>query len=88
MNQDRTLIIAFGIFAFALLFGGFAILTNRPAPVEIVLIPPIPTSTPAPPAPITVYITGAVHTPQTMIELPAGSRIQDAIDSVGGLCRP
>lgn len=88
MTQERGIIIAVALLALALVFGAFAILTDRPTPVEIVLIPPAPTPTPAPsavPPPITVYVTGAVMNPQSTLTLPAGSRVQDAISAAGGL---
>jgi competence protein ComEA len=55
--------------------------------VQIVINPPLPTATPAPsatPPPITVYITGAVATPDQLLALPAGSRVQDALTAAGG----
>lgn len=88
MTQERGIIIAVALLALALIFGAFAILTDRPTPVEIVLIPPAPTPTPAPsavPPPITVYVTGAVMNPQSTLTLPAGSRVQDAVNAAGGL---
>jgi len=55
--------------------------------VQIVVNPPLPTATALPsatPAPILVYITGAVINPETTAELPEGSRVQDAVDVAGG----
>jgi|GEM_PF-157407 len=64
--------------------------------VEITINPPLPTAThtaipptgsPTPsltPAPITVYITGAVANPEQLIDLPQGSRAEDAINAAGG----
>lgn len=63
------------------------LLLARPAPATIQIIPPRATDTPAPTAtvaPVTVYITGAVHNPNALISLPAGSRIGDAIQAAGG----
>lgn len=63
------------------------LLLSRPTPTTIQIIPPQATHTPAPTstaAPVTVYITGAVQTPNTLISLPAGSRIGDAIQAAGG----
>ncbi len=53
---------------------------------SIVVSTPLPTSTLAPsptPAPIRVYVSGAVESP-AVCELPHGSIVQDAIDAVGG----
>lgn len=64
------------------------VVLTRPAPVEIVIVPPQPTDTPAPtstPAPITVYVTGAVNRPNQLVTLPHGSRVQEAITAAGGL---
>lgn len=60
--------------------GVITLLTYRPAPVIITVNPPLSTSTPAP---ILVFVTGAVALPQTY-ELPFGSRVQDAIKAAGG----
>ncbi|MBE2184996.1 MAG: helix-hairpin-helix domain-containing protein [Anaerolineae bacterium] len=71
----------------AVIIGAAAVLSNRPQPVQIEIYPPPSTMTPAPTStagPITVYVTGAVGQPDTMITLPPGSRVQDAIESAGG----
>jgi competence protein ComEA len=52
--------------------------------VEITIHPPLPTGTPLPPSPLTVYVTGAVANPETLHTLPQGSRVLDAIDAAGG----
>jgi competence protein ComEA len=65
-----------------------AVVLTRPAPVEIVIVPPQPTITPAPTSthlPITVYVTGAVNRPNQLVTLPHGSRVQEAITAAGGL---
>ena len=36
------------------------------------------------PGMLTVYVTGAIQTPTSMLNLPAGSRVQDAIMGAGG----
>jgi competence protein ComEA len=76
--------------ALIVVVGGAAALVvlTRPAPVEIVIVPPQPTASPAPtssPAPITVYVTGAVNRPNQLITLAHGSRVQDALIAAGGL---
>lgn len=43
-----------------------------------------PTAAPSATPSITVYVTGAVAETGTTIELPAGSRVEDAINAVGG----
>jgi competence protein ComEA len=56
--------------------------------VQITINPPPSTATPGPtstPAPITIYVTGAVGKPESLLTLPAGSRTQDAIEAAGGL---
>lgn len=85
--SPRNTIIAFVLVALAIIAGAILLLATRPTPVQITVNPPVPTSTPGPtdtPAPITVYVTGAVATPEQMITLPAGSRVQDAIAKAGG----
>jgi competence protein ComEA len=84
----RNTILAFIVLAVAIIGGGALLLVTRPQPVQITINPPLPTATSAPtatPGPIMVYITGAVHQPQTTLTLPAGSRVQEAIDAAGGL---
>jgi len=91
MNESasaRTTLIAFAVFIIMILVGGGLLLMSRPAPVQITINPPEPTATPEPtqtPAPILVYVTGEVAEPEQTISLPADSRVQDAIDAVGGL---
>ena len=69
--------------------GGIVLLISyRPAPAVITIIPPPPSATPAPtatPGPLKVYVTGAVVRPGQVYSLPADSRITDAIDAAGGL---
>lgn len=72
-----------------LMIGGgiFLLVNSRPGPVAITIHPPIPTATPQPtatPGPIQVYVTGAVASPGQIHSLPAGSRVQEAIDAAGG----
>lgn len=84
----RNVIVAFVLLAIAIVGGGALLLATRPHPVQITINPPVPSATPEPtatPGPITVYITGAVQQPQTTLSLPAGSRVEDAIDAAGGL---
>src|SRR5215470_6991526 len=78
LERYKTLIFAAVILAIA--SGVIALLTYRPAPVVITIIPPGPTSTPLP---IRVYVVGAVDAPDTY-PLPSGSRVQDAIKAAGG----
>ena len=61
-------------------------LQTRPEPLEIRVLPPPPTATATPvptPGPLTVYVSGAVRTPQ-VLSLPHGSRVRDAITAAGG----
>jgi competence protein ComEA len=87
-QDTRNRMIVLGILISMILVGGVVLFTTRPQPVEIVVIPPVATSTPLPtvtPAPILVYVSGAVQQPQTTLSLPRGSRVQEAIDAVGGV---
>lgn len=87
-TSPRQTIFAFVVVALFLAVGVFVVYTTRPTPVEIVIMPPVPTATPAPsatPAPITVYITGAVATPEQLIVIAHGSRVQEAIEQAGGM---
>lgn len=85
--SPRNTIIAFVIVALAIIVGAALLLATRPQPVQITINPPVPTSTPGatPTAgPITVYVTGEVNQPDQLITLPPGSRVQDALEAVGG----
>ncbi len=69
------------------LIGAITLINTRPAPVEIVINPPPPTATALPtntPAPLVVYVTGAVMNPEITVSLPVGSRVADAIEQAGG----
>ena len=80
-------------FAALLLVGGLIVagmvlvLQTRPVPVEITIRPPLPTPTEGPtetPGPILIYVTGAVKEPNTTVSIPAGSRVQEALEAAGG----
>ncbi|GAB4552250.1 MAG: hypothetical protein OHK0023_20030 [Anaerolineae bacterium] len=58
----------------------FTLLNTRPPAVSITILPPGPTSTAKP---IQVYVSGAVVSPK-QVQLPAGSRAEDAIRAAGG----
>jgi len=65
----------------ALLVAAIGLLAIRwRQPAEITLQPPPPTSTPAP---IRVYVSGAINLPD-VYSLPAGSIARDAITAAGG----
>jgi competence protein ComEA len=69
------------------IIGAITLINTRPAPVEIVINPPPPTATALPtntPAPLVVYVTGAVMNPEITVSLPVGSRVADAIEQAGG----
>lgn len=86
--STRATLIAAVVVLIVGIGGAFLLLTSRPDPVQITINPPVPTVTPLPtttPAPITVYITGAVNEPETLTELPVGSRVEDAIEAAGGV---
>lgn len=73
------------------LVGGALILLKRPAPTPMVIATAvIPTATPLPaptltftPAPLRVYVSGAVHNPDVYL-LPANSIVKDAVQAAGG----
>lgn len=59
----------------------------EPPTTTIQILPPAPTPTNLPtatPAPVEVYVTGAIQTPQARLTLPYGSRVEDAIAAAGG----
>jgi competence protein ComEA len=84
---ERYKNIIFAAVIIVIVAGIVALLTYRPAPTVITIIPPAATGTPLPtstPGPVHVYITGAVAKPGTTHDLPAGSRVQDVITAAGG----
>ena len=85
--SNRGTIAVYVIIIVGIVISGILLYLSRPEPVQLTIIPPDPTQTPLPtstPAPITVYVTGAVEEPESLIELPVGSRVQDAVEAVGG----
>jgi competence protein ComEA len=86
-QSPRALIAAFLLVTVAIIGGILLLLSTRPAPVEITIVPPVPTQAGLPthtPAPITVYITGAVAAPAQLLTLPPNSRVENALDAAGG----
>jgi competence protein ComEA len=91
MEQDavknRGLIVLCSVLG--LIIGGtvvYASLRSQRPPAPVVVSTPEPTSTlpPSPtPAPIRVYVSGAVQSP-AVYELPRGSIVQDAVEAAGG----
>ncbi len=66
---------------------GALLLASRPEPTTITILPPPPTDTPPPtttPAPLQVYVTGAVANPERVVALPPGSRVEAALQAAGG----
>ncbi|MBI5929120.1 MAG: helix-hairpin-helix domain-containing protein [Chloroflexi bacterium] len=75
------------IFAAALFVAGGIYLLREPKHTTVEIIPPQPTATDLPtatPAPLEIYVTGAVQNPQARLTLPIGSRVEDAIAAAGG----
>jgi competence protein ComEA len=67
--------------------GGALLAWRQPQPVAFQVQPPPATASPAPtatPAPIKIEVAGAVQRPG-IYELPAGTRVGDAIAAAGGL---
>ncbi len=84
---ERFRNVIFGGVILAIVSGIVVLLTYRPAPVTITIVPPPPSATPNPtntPGPVTVYVTGDVAKPANNYTLPPGSRVLDAINAAGG----
>lgn len=72
----------FAAILIAIVAGIVMLLSYRPAPTVITIIPPGPTPTAHP---LKVYITGSVKNGSSTYDLPAGSRVEDAIRAAGGV---
>lgn len=86
-NENRQLVIVFGLLVALIVAGSALLFLSRPEPVTITINPPLPSVTPLPtntPGPLQIYVTGAVAQPGIVIALPAGSRVEDAIAAAGG----
>jgi competence protein ComEA len=84
---ERGTALAFTLVILVIAAGSALLLLTRPTPAQITILPPQPTASPPPtftPAPLTVYITGAVVQPNQVYTLPPGSRVQDALRAAGG----
>ncbi len=85
--SPRQMLVAVLILFLLLLVGGVLITTSRPEPIQIVINPPRPSAIPEATStrePIAVYVTGAVARPEQLLRLPFGSRVEDAVNAVGG----
>lgn len=92
LDQNRNLV--FGVLSLLAIGGAGVFYWQQPAPSSIELlpaenptvtatnpvVPPTPTATPAP---VRIYVTGAVANSDVYF-LPSGSIIKDAIDAAGG----
>jgi competence protein ComEA len=81
MLGARGTVLVFMILILAIIGGSVLLLMTQPAPVQITIIAPQPTGSPAP---LSIYVTGAVQNPGTVFTLPVGSLAQDAVDAAGG----
>lgn len=77
MNKSWWWLVAF-IIVGVLLGAGIIFLVTRPPRGAPIVLLPVPTH-----SPITVYVSGAIETPG-LITLPAGSRVNDVIQTAGG----
>lgn len=87
-QSTRTTILATLVIAIMIVIGLIAIVASRPDPVVMTINPPVPTATEVPtatPSPILVYVTGAIAESETTVRVPHNSRVQDAINAVGGV---
>lgn len=89
----RYRLVIYAALAVVLAGGVLALLSSRPKPATITIIPPEPTAIPSAtlvpsatptPGPYMVYITGAVERPNALVTLDYGSRVIDALNAAGG----
>ncbi len=86
ITQRRAIIILCS--ALSLFVGGAVVYftLHRQSSTPVIVSTPLPTSTPPytpTPAPIRVYVSGAVRMP-AVYKLPLGSIVQDAVNAAGG----
>lgn len=81
MLGARGTVLVFVILVLGIIAGSTLLLLTQPAPVQITIIAPQPTGSPAP---LSIYVTGAVRNAGAVITLPVGSLAQDAVDAAGG----
>ena len=81
MQGGRGTVFVFVMVIIVIIAGSALLLLTQPTPVQITIIPPQSTGTPAP---LNIYVTGAVQNAGEVITLPAGSLAQDAIEAAGG----
>ena len=82
-----TVVLTGLVVVVALVASGVLLLSQRPPIATISIYPPQPTATVAPsatPASIAVYVSGAVNQPDTLVDVPFGSRVSRAIEAAGG----
>ncbi|MBE2271681.1 MAG: ComEA family DNA-binding protein [Anaerolinea sp.] len=83
-TQPRLTILSFVLLAVTVIGAAVLLLLTRPAPAQITIVPPAPTATATLLPDIEIYVTGAVSQPNSLITLPHGSRVSDALAAVGG----
>lgn len=90
---ERFKYVVFLLISIMIGLGVVILLSQRPAPTTLTVIPPAPTLTPLPtlvpsatptPGPYMVYVTGAVAQPEAVVTLTFGSRVLHAIEAAGG----
>ena len=86
MERYRGLLV--GILVLAIAGGGAMLWLNRPRPAPIEVTTPVPSPTLEPrssatPAPLRVYVSGAVSHPDVYL-LPPQSIVKDALSAAGG----
>jgi competence protein ComEA len=86
MERYRGLLV--GILVLAIAGGGAVLWLQRPQPAPIRIVTPMPSPTLEPrrsptPAPLRVYVSGAVHRPDVYL-LPPQSIVKDALSAAGG----
>ena len=86
-NPSRASLLLIVLLLITIVLAGALLLVTRPEPTTITILPP-PTATPPPPtatpAPLQVYVTGAVVNPGQVFTLPPDSRVEAAVLAAGG----
>jgi len=88
LYRSRWFLAGAGFLLTLAIIGGTYVLLSQDSPgTTVEILPPAPTATALPtatPAPLEIYVVGAVQNAESRLSMPPGSRVEDAIEAAGG----